>query len=165
MIVARTSQRTLTYFIRGSITGRLTSCLTGQDSAALLMLNQIEIYKFGRIQASQTGGQPSSNLSPYEESQYYLRGTTTLLNKVRQIDQRMDNLCHNHINLITRSPPVQSRGFSKHQIWGIYHYSGCRINAASQCRTTNWQSSRMVSTFLNEKRLISCNFSRALVQR
>ena len=33
------SQRTLTYFERGSITLWLTSCLNGVDSAALLMLN------------------------------------------------------------------------------------------------------------------------------
>ena len=41
------SQRTLTYFVRGSITIQLTSCLTGVDSAALLMLNYIDIYMFG----------------------------------------------------------------------------------------------------------------------
>ena len=29
-------QRTLTYFVRGNITVRLTSCLTGLDSAVLL---------------------------------------------------------------------------------------------------------------------------------
>ena len=38
-------QRTLTYFIRGSITVRVSSCLTGKDSAVLLMLNLIEIFK------------------------------------------------------------------------------------------------------------------------
>ena len=32
-------QRTLTYFIKGSITVKLTSCLTGLDSAALFMFN------------------------------------------------------------------------------------------------------------------------------
>ena len=32
------SQRTLTYFVRGSITVQLTSYLTGYDSAALLVL-------------------------------------------------------------------------------------------------------------------------------
>ena len=43
-------QRTLTYFVRGSITVRLTSCLTGYNSAALLVFNLIQIYKFGSIQ-------------------------------------------------------------------------------------------------------------------
>ena len=33
------TQITLTYFVRGSITGRLTTCLTGLDSAPLLMMN------------------------------------------------------------------------------------------------------------------------------
>ena len=32
------------------------------------MLNLIEIYKFGRIQTSQTGGQLYSDISPYEVS-------------------------------------------------------------------------------------------------
>ena len=45
-------QRTLSYFVRGSITVRLTSCLTGLDSAALLMFNQQKIYLFGQIQTS-----------------------------------------------------------------------------------------------------------------
>ena len=36
----------LTYFIRGSITVHLTSCLTCLDSAALLMLNKQQIYFF-----------------------------------------------------------------------------------------------------------------------
>ena len=53
---------------KGSITIQLTSCLTGQDSAALLLFNQIEIYKLGRIQTSQTGGQPNSDTSYYEVS-------------------------------------------------------------------------------------------------
>ena len=42
------SQRTLTYFVRGSITVlRLPSCLTCLDSAALLMFNQEQIYLLG----------------------------------------------------------------------------------------------------------------------
>ena len=36
-------QRTLIYFVRWSITVRLTSCLTGLDSAALLILNYIDL--------------------------------------------------------------------------------------------------------------------------
>ena len=57
-------QRTLTYFVSRSITVRLTSCLTSYDSAALLVLNYIVIYKYGRIQTSQTGGQTYSDTSP-----------------------------------------------------------------------------------------------------
>ena len=37
------------------------------DSAALLMLNYQHIYLFGRVQTSQTGGQPYSDNSPYGE--------------------------------------------------------------------------------------------------
>ena len=33
------------------------------------MLNLIDIYKFGRIQTSQTGGQPYSDTSHYEVSE------------------------------------------------------------------------------------------------
>ena len=62
--------RTLTYFIRGSITVRLTSCLNGLNSAALVMFNQQLIYLFG--QATQTGGQLYSETSPYEVSVCYL---------------------------------------------------------------------------------------------
>ena len=32
-------------------------------------MNQIQIYKFGRIQTSQTGGQRLSHPSPYEVSE------------------------------------------------------------------------------------------------
>ena len=50
-------QKTLTYFVTRSITVRLTSCLTGLNSAALLMFNQQQIYLFAQIQARQTGDQ------------------------------------------------------------------------------------------------------------
>ena len=71
-------QRTLTYyFLRGSITVQLTSFLTGLDSAALLILNKIQIYKFGWIQTSQTGGQLYSDTSPYEVSECFLLNQTT----------------------------------------------------------------------------------------
>ena len=62
-------QRTLTYFVRGSIAVHLTSYVTGLYIAALLIMNQIQIYKFGRIQTSQTGGQRLSHPSPYEVSE------------------------------------------------------------------------------------------------
>ena len=42
-----TEQRTITYFVTGSITVRLT-CLTGKYSAALL---ELENYKFGRTKS------------------------------------------------------------------------------------------------------------------
>ena len=61
-------QRTLTYFITGSIPVWLT-CLTGFDPAALLMFNQKQIYLFGEIQFSQTGGRLYSDNSPYKVSE------------------------------------------------------------------------------------------------
>ena len=54
--------------LRGSVTVRMTSCLTSLDSAALLMFNQQQIYLFGQIQTSQTG-QPNKDTSPYEVSE------------------------------------------------------------------------------------------------
>ena len=60
---------TLIYFVKGSITVQLTSCLTGFDSAALLMFNQQQIYLFGWIQISQIGGQLYSDTSPYKVSE------------------------------------------------------------------------------------------------
>ena len=42
-------------------TGQLTSCLTGLDSAALIMFNQQQIYLLGQIQISQTVGQQYSD--------------------------------------------------------------------------------------------------------
>ena len=39
-------QRTLNYFVSGSITVRQISCLTSLDSAALRMFNQQQIYLF-----------------------------------------------------------------------------------------------------------------------
>ena len=59
-------QRTLSFFVGGKYHLKLTSCFTGLDSAALLMLNKIHIYKFSRIQTSQTGGRPYSDTSPYK---------------------------------------------------------------------------------------------------
>ena len=56
------NQRTLTFFSTGSITAWLTSCLTGLDLAALLMFNQQQIFMFGEIQTSQTGGPPYSDM-------------------------------------------------------------------------------------------------------
>ena len=37
------------------------------DSAALLMLNEQQIYLFGQMQTSQTWGQPYNDTSPYIE--------------------------------------------------------------------------------------------------
>ena len=59
------NQIILTYFVRGSNPVRLTSL----DSAALVMFNQHQIYLFGQIQCSQTGGQPYSDTSPYAVSE------------------------------------------------------------------------------------------------
>ena len=73
----RIEQITLSYFVRESITVCLTSCLTGLDSAALLMYNQKMIYLFSQIQTSQAG-QPYSDTSPYEVSESSLDNVTTL---------------------------------------------------------------------------------------
>ena len=43
-------QKTLTYFVRGSIAVQLTSCFNGFISAALLLLNEQQINLFGQIQ-------------------------------------------------------------------------------------------------------------------
>ena len=66
----RLKQRTLTHFKRRRIPVWQTSCLTGLDSAALLMLNQQQIYLFGQIKSSQTGGQQYSDTSPYEVCEF-----------------------------------------------------------------------------------------------
>ena len=63
------NQKTLTYFVRGSISVWLTSCLIRLDSAALLYSNDQQIYLFGQIQTSQTRGQLYSDTSPYEVSE------------------------------------------------------------------------------------------------
>ena len=62
-------QRTLNYFGRGSTALRLTSCLTGWDSAACLFKLDTFLHKFGQIQTSQTGGQLYSDTSPYKVSE------------------------------------------------------------------------------------------------
>ena len=53
--------------LSGSITVWLTSCLFCLDSAALLVLNEQQFKLFGQIQISQTGSQPHSDTSPYDE--------------------------------------------------------------------------------------------------
>ena len=50
--------------LRGSITVWLTSCLFCLDPAALLMWNMKQIYLFGQIQTSKTGGHWYSDTSP-----------------------------------------------------------------------------------------------------
>ena len=49
-------QRTLTYFVRGSITVSLTSCLPGLDLADQVNLLLIKHKQSNRIKTSQTGG-------------------------------------------------------------------------------------------------------------
>ena len=59
----------------------MTSCFTGLDSAALLMLNEQHIYLFGQIQTSQIGGQLYSDTSPYKVIEFLcpiLHQTVTL---------------------------------------------------------------------------------------
>ena len=62
-------QRTLIYLVRGSITVRLTSCLTGLDSIKLVNLYLIQHKKSIWILTGQTGGQTYSDTSPYELSE------------------------------------------------------------------------------------------------
>ena len=64
-VEGRYRQRTLTYFIRGSITVRLTSCLTGLDLAEQVNLLLIKHKQSSWIQTSQTGGQLYSDTSPH----------------------------------------------------------------------------------------------------
>ena len=59
--------------------------MTGLDSAALLMLNFIKIFNFGRIQTSQTGGQMYSDTSPYKVSE------CSLCRRKEQSDERERN--------------------------------------------------------------------------
>ena len=53
-------------FVRGSITVLLTSCFICWVSAALLMLNEQQIYLFSQIQANQTGVQSYSEEFPLQ---------------------------------------------------------------------------------------------------
>ena len=62
------TQRTLTYFVRGSITVRLNSCLAGLDSTKQVTSTQQSHW----IQTSQTVGQPYSDISPYKRKWYSL---------------------------------------------------------------------------------------------
>ena len=50
--------RTLTYFVKGSITVSLTSCLTGLDSTKQVNMLLIQHQQSSWIQTKQTGGQP-----------------------------------------------------------------------------------------------------------
>ena len=59
------SKRKLTYFLLGSITVQLTSCLTGLDSTKRVNLLLILTLQSYRIQTSQTGCKPYSDTSPY----------------------------------------------------------------------------------------------------
>ena len=62
-------QRTLTYFIRGSITARLTSCLTGLALTKLVHVYLIQHKQSSWILISQTGGQLFRDTSPYKVSE------------------------------------------------------------------------------------------------
>ena len=62
------SQWRLAYFITGSITVLLASCLTGLDLIKLVNLCLIQHKQSSWILTSQTGGQLYSDASPYEVS-------------------------------------------------------------------------------------------------
>ena len=59
-------QRKFNYFVRGSITVQLTSCLIGLDSTKLVNLFWIPHEQSSWILNSQTGGPPCSDTSPYK---------------------------------------------------------------------------------------------------
>ena len=65
-------QRTLTYFVRGSITVQLISCLTGLDLAEQVNLLLIQHKLIIWIQTSQAGGQLYCDTFPYEVSEWSL---------------------------------------------------------------------------------------------
>ena len=65
-IFCLSEQRTLTDFIRGSITVRLTSCLTGLDLARRVNMLWIKHKLSSWILTSITGGQLYRDTSPYE---------------------------------------------------------------------------------------------------
>ena len=67
-------QRTLNYFVRGNITVRLTSRLTGLDLAVLLNWKYKQNCLFGQILTGLTGGQPYSDISPYKVNKYFCVG-------------------------------------------------------------------------------------------
>ena len=69
------SQRTLTCFLSGSITVWLTLCLTGLDSATLLMFNQQQIYLFGQSHISQIAAPVHRDQSIHIERACYNTGT------------------------------------------------------------------------------------------
>ena len=60
----RPIQRTLTCFVMGSVNVRLTSCLTGLDSATQVNMLLIVHKQSRRVQSKQTGGQMYSDASP-----------------------------------------------------------------------------------------------------
>ena len=59
-------QRTLTYFIRGTITVWLTTCLTGLDLAKQVNMLLIKHKQSNWIKTSQIGGLMYSDTSPYK---------------------------------------------------------------------------------------------------
>ena len=65
-----------------SFTVWLTSYLTDLDSAALLLLNQQQIYLFSQIETSQAGGQLYSDTSLYEVSECSLTYPTNFASAV-----------------------------------------------------------------------------------
>ena len=79
-------QRILTYFIRGSITVRMTSSLTGFDlTEQVKLLLFIQQKQSSKSQTSKTGGQQYTDTSPYEVSEYSLLYHTIYLGKVYHV--------------------------------------------------------------------------------
>ena len=71
--------RTLTYFVRGSITVQLTSCLIGLDLAKQVSMLLIQHKQSSWIQTSQAGGQSYSDTSPSKVSECSLLTVVSLL--------------------------------------------------------------------------------------
>ena len=72
-------QRTLAYFLRGSITVQLTSCLTGLDSTKQVDILLIQHKRSSWIQTKQTGGQQYSDTSSYKVSECSLTAPSNIL--------------------------------------------------------------------------------------
>ena len=66
-------QRSVTYFVRGSITVWLTSCLTGLDLTQLVNVYLIQHNQIRWILTSQTGGWPCSDTCLYKVSECSLK--------------------------------------------------------------------------------------------
>ena len=69
----------------------MTSSLFCFVSAALLTLKEEQLYLFGQIQTSQTGGQPYSDTSPFGECSLVLGDRARLKQKIESSNKSVPN--------------------------------------------------------------------------